>query len=291
MAELAAAEVVADVAEAVGEEALDVAVAARGLSPEAMKYLFLGLGVGLVGGGTIGYFVANKRLRAKYANIAEEEIDEMREHFRQRSIAREEKPDLADKAAEITAREGYDGPATPLIEGEQDEGIPPEEEELFEDESPDDNVGPPIVVKEATLDTTEVESVFDKDEPQEGGWDYEVEVARRRPEFPYVIHEDERNEKGYTSTTLTYYEGDDVLCDEDDKPIEDVDKVVGRANLDRFGDGTESPDVMFVRNDTLQLEVEVERDSRSYSEVVHGIKHSADPPRRRRARFDDEDPT
>jgi len=277
MAEL---EAVAEVAEAVGEEAFEVAEAARNVDP---KWLMIGLGIGLVSGGVLGYGIANKRLRVKYEQIAEEEIDEMREHFRRRLIAKEEKPDLSTEASKIVEREGYDGPATPVVEEEEDGTVPPEEEEVYED---------PVLAEETVeeVETTQVENVFDKDEPQDGGWDYEAEIARRRPEFPYIIHVDERRvNEGYTYTELTYFEGDGVLVDNDDKPIDDIDKVVGTANLEKFGHGSGDKDTIFVRNDALELEVEITREKGTYSEVVHGIKHSADPPRRRRARFDDED--
>lgn len=286
MAELT--EAVAEAAETVGDEAYDVAEAARGIDPRSLRLVLAGLGVGLVAGGLVGYGFANKRLRAKYEQIAEEEIDEMREHYRQRLLVKEDKPDLGKAAREIAEREGYSKPSTPVLQEDEDEGVPPEEEELSEDPvmaAEDEAAGEP------SDEETEVENVFDKDEPQEGrGWDYEAEVARRRPEFPYIIHVDERYDKdGYTHTELTYYAGDDVLTDTDDKPVEDIDKVVGIANLEKFGHGSGDKDVIFIRNDTLELEVEVTRDKGSYSEVVHGIKHSADPPRRRRSRFDDED--
>lgn len=266
-------------------EALEGEIAEKVANAE-LKHFVLGLGVGLAGGFVIGGLYMNRRLRLKYEQLVEEEIDEMREHFRKRMIAKEEKPDLASTAEKIVKREGYDGPATP-VEEDEDGGIPPEEEELSEDPvmaAEDEAAGEPSLEEEP-----EVESVFDKDEPQPGGWDYETEVARRRPEYPYVIHVDERYDKdGYTHTELTYYAGDDVLCDTDDKPVEDIDKVVGVANMEKFGHGSGDKDVVFIRNDTLELEVEVTRDEGSYSEVVHGIQHS-DEPRRRRARFDDDD--
>lgn len=274
-------DVVADVAEEVAEGAEYVAEVSRALDT---RLVVVGVISGFVTGFVAGGWYINHRLRAQYQQIAEEEIDEMREHFRRRLVAKEVKPDLGKEAAKIVEREGYDGPAHPVLQEDEDGAVPPEEEEIYED---------PVLAEEAEAEeevTETVENVFDKDEPQAGGWDYEAEVARRRPEFPYVIHEDERHEKeGYTHTELTYYAGDDVLTDTDERPVEDVDKVVGTANLEKFGHGSGDKDVVFIRNDALELEVEVTRDEGNYSEVVHGIKHSADPPRRRRVRFDDED--
>lgn len=293
MAELTdAANVAADVAEAVGEEAFEVAEAARGLSGQAVRFGLLGVGVGFAGGFVVGGWFVNRRLAAKYERIAEEEIDEMREHFRKRLLVKEEKPDLTSEAEKVIKREGYDGPATPVLEEDKDgEVVPPEEEEVFPDDSPQRDIsGVPFAERVEQEEAEVVENVFDKDDPQAGGWDYEAEVARRRPEFPYVIHLDERYDKdGYTHTELIYYEGDGVLTDPDNKPVEEIDKVIGIANLDKFGHGSGNKDVVFIRNDALELEVEVERDEGSFSEVVHGIKHSADPPRRKRVRFDDDD--
>jgi hypothetical protein len=43
-------------------------------------------------------------------------------------------------------------------------------------------------------------------------------ARRRSPDIPYVIHYDERDEmEDYQEVTLTYYDGDDVLCDERDE--------------------------------------------------------------------------
>jgi hypothetical protein len=50
-----------------------------------------------------GYVLAMKRLEDKYAAVAEDEIDSMRDHFRKQLIARDEKPNLGDLGKKVEA--------------------------------------------------------------------------------------------------------------------------------------------------------------------------------------------
>jgi hypothetical protein len=134
--------------------------------------------------------------------------------------------------------------------------------------------------EEAPIEEEEIRNVF---EPI--AWDMEKEKANRTPRIPYVIHVDERHKSGYTETTMTYFVGDDVLCDERDNVVPEPDDIVGVQNLDRFGHGSGDPNVVYIRNDTLGVDVEVVRSERTYAEDVHGMKHS-DEPRERRPPWD-----
>ena len=49
------------------------------------------------------------------------------------------------------------------------------------------------------------------------------------------------------------------LYEEDEQPLPHGDLIVGQDNL-KCGHGTDDPDVVFVRNDKLQLEMEICRD-------------------------------
>lgn len=218
---------------------------------------FIALGTAIAGG-IGGYFVAEKRLRTKYEKLAEEEIDAMREHFRARLVAKEVKPELSDLGKKVEDL-GYRAP----------EGRDP----LNSTQDP----AAPIAVPPSR-------NIFEEAEA-EISWDQEAELAGRDTKSPYVIHVDERHERNYTESTLTYYSGDDVLCDEQDKVIADQDLVVGLQNLDRFGHGSNDPNIVYIRNDDLGIEVEVVRSERTYAEDVHGMTHS-DPPRERRPRWD-----
>lgn len=102
-------------------------------------------------------------------------------------------------------------------------------------------------------------------------WDYEKEVESRTDQEPYVIHKDEfyNNEENYTQTTLTYYEGDQILVDEEDTPIYNHTSIVGPM---LFGHGSGDPNVFHVRNHKLKAEYEIIRDTGLYSVEVLGLE-------------------
>lgn len=258
----------ADAMEVVSGEILDAAEATRGLSAREVRIMLLGLllgaGLGVVAGG----FYVERRLRTKYEKLAEEEIDAMRDHFRARLVAKEVKPDISELGQKVE-RLGY-GPTTPAH-------APSAAAHPALAETPD-----PTAVEPDELVTHNVFAEPGEDVP----WDAELEMSKRTAEAPYVIHLDERHERSYTESTLTYYAGDDVLCDEKDKIIEDVDLVVGVENLDRFGHGSNDINIVYIRNDDLAIELEVIKSERTYAEDVHGMTH-AERPRVRRRQWDE----
>jgi hypothetical protein len=101
------------------------------------------------------------------------------------------------------------------------------------------------------------------------GWDHQKEVASRTTEAPYVISAIEygASENGYYQSTLTYYKGDDILCDPTDTPIYNKDKVVGEL---KFGHGSNDPSAVYIRNDTLKAEYEVLLEPGHYTVQVLG---------------------
>lgn len=96
--------------------------------------------------------------------------------------------------------------------------------------------------------------------------------APREPGRPYVISVTEftDNETQYGQNSISYYQGDDVLADERDQPIPDIEYIVGRKNL-RFGDGSGDPNIVFVRNDELEVDFEVCQSLGTYAEEVLGV--------------------
>ena len=84
-------------------------------------------------------------------------------------------------------------------------------------------------------------------------------------EAPYVISPDEFGEMdGYTQISLTYFEEDDILSDENGIVIDDPDEIVGDA-LNHFGEYDEE-DSVFVRSDPKRCDYEILKDLRSYAE-------------------------
>lgn len=262
MAAGAVTEAVADVAEQVATEALEVADTVRVFDGRAF-----GLGIvagALIAGGTT-YLIVERRLRTKYEQIAEEEISQMREHFQAKVIAMEDKPALDGLVKDL----GY-VPAA---------------------EKPDADPGTPqtaITAEERNVFETQRDEVVVQVDANEG-WDYDTERSKRTAGKPYVIHRDEQEEMpGLSQSTFTYYEGDDVLCDERDRVVDARDEILGDF-VEKFGHGSGDPNVVYVRNEELGVEIEVCRSPNSYAEEVHGFKHSDETSMRttRRVSFDD----
>jgi hypothetical protein len=116
-------------------------------------------------------------------------------------------------------------------------------------------------------------------------WDPDAEEAQRDPAVPYVISADEffENAPDYIQDQVTYFAGDGVLADTSDKPLDD--SVVGEDNLRKFGHGSKDPNVVYVRNEPMGLDLEVSYAEGTYAEQVHGfIKHNDDVHRSARTR-------
>lgn len=232
------------VAEEIATNLEEVAEVTRRIDGRAVSFLLGGLALGIPIGFYFGYRWNKEKIRAEAFQEAEEEIEQMREVFRLRDVARTHKP----TAEEIIAERGYSTRE-------------PEEERPLRAPVPV-SMAPALVPP-----PDEPEEVRTQDQ----GWDYATEHAQRSLEQPYVIHQDEFQsaESMYTQTTYTYYAVDDVLVNTDDTPVPNGDLVIGQGNL-KWGHGTDDVDVVYVRNDKLELEVEICRVHKSYAEEVLG---------------------
>lgn len=88
----------------------------------------------------------------------------------------------------------------------------------------------------------------------------EVPVESR----PYVIRPDEFGENDYETQSLIYYD-DHVLTYENDDVVEDVDGLVGKESLCRFGEYEN--DTVYVRNDKMKTDFEILADSQRYEDL------------------------
>ena len=89
-----------------------------------------------------------------------------------------------------------------------------------------------------------------------------------RPEEPYILDMSEydtayKNDK----VSYTWWEGSQTLTDEDEDIIADIDGVIVMRSLAAFG--TEladpgDPDVVYIRNDRMGLDINLVRDPRNY---------------------------
>ena len=90
---------------------------------------------------------------------------------------------------------------------------------------------------------------------------------------PFVIPEgmfrDAMMEGG--TYALLYFEDDDILTDEDDKPIEEAEYLIGDA-LDHFGDKSNNKDIVYVYNPSNQTGYEIQRIHDSFQHDVLGVE-------------------
>lgn len=285
----AATEIVADVAEEVAEQATQIAEVSRGMTGRSVSMLFGGFVVGAGVGGTLVYIFSQRKFETKYSQMAGEEIASMREHYAQKALAAEANAGKRD-LRELVEERGY----TPAED---------EEPEELDTSQPPMAVAPPKAVVEAAQESEQedvpaepIETNIFRDVAEdrvdvEYEWIRSEERARRSPDRPYVIHVDEKDEiDTYDQVTYTYYEEDDVLCNETDEVIDKDarERLVGDANLERFGHGSGDSEVVFIRNDQMEMIIEVNRSPNSYLEEVHGLQHSEEPRRRGRVSFDDD---
>lgn len=251
---------------------------------------FLGVAAfaGVAVGFTSGYFYAKKKLETTYASVADREIEDMRELFKKDAVYRRthmEKPKLEtliDELGYASDDSDYTSKPTPHLDTGNSE-IP---FEAVVKSVPNIMTDPEFI--EETKNIFADASIINGRE-----WDYAEEIKSRDESRPYIIHKDEFNQGDleYDKSTFTYYEGDDVLADGQDHVEDDPEGVAGVRNLEQFGHGSLDANVLYVRNDRLNLDLEILRSGGKYAVEVHGfaeedLEHSATS--RRRIRFDDD---
>lgn len=135
-------------------------------------------------------------------------------------------------------------------------------------------------VEVVTLNDQKVEpktaNVFANTTTDEDVWDIDEEIKKRSPHHPYVIHQEEffaeeLESEDFIQATLTYYAGDDVLVDQEDKPLYNRQDLIGDC-LNKFGHGSGDPNCVYVRCIPQRMEYEVIRDPGHYRIEVLGLE-------------------
>lgn len=180
-----------------------------------------------IAGAVIGSVVTWKLVKTKYEQIANDEIESVKERFRDREMTVKDvvetfnnevvnidislKNKDIDKCNDIIDKNGYRNYST---KKDSDNKIEEKEE----------------------------------DKEMEG---------------PYVISPEEFDESEYETETLTYY-ADGILTDLYDNIIDekDIDGLIGKDSLNHFGEFED--DTVFVRNDEKEIDYEILRDDDKY---------------------------
>jgi hypothetical protein len=252
-------------------------------NPKAL--IGIALLTGVVVGSAATYLVVRQKLTSRLQAEADEQIQDVKDHY---AILNKTGPngDLAALASVYSDEERAEGKQIVEREGYMAyDKVRPSTEKVIE-------VVEEITVTQAIVEATlPIErNVFESDNAD----DYfifaeELEKRAEKPDEPFVITKEEwdANETDYDQAELTYYEGDDVLTDSKEKPVEDTDGVVGNENLLRFGHGSGDPKVVYIRNNNLSLDFEMSHSSGKFAKEVLGfddeLTHSDRRPRKFRA--------
>ena len=202
-----------------------------------LKEILSFVGGAAISGGIVYYFT-----KKKYKDIADEEIESMREYYKDKEKS------LENRNKELIIK-------APETESEIDE-VKEERRNRIPEEA--------IAKSNAIIDSNGYVSydvVNDK----------KIKSMRERKEAASRIYRISRaqyeNDETYDKVTLSYYSLDDILTDERDAIIENRDVVIDGNNLNYFGDPEEG--FIIVRNENFMTDYEVELiDDVSYYDVT-----------------------
>ena len=182
-------------------------------------------------GAAVGSAVTWKVMKSRYERIVQEEIESIKDAFASR----------AEEATDDGQNE------TKQINWEELEDL--DKSELEEDFT--------------AADRMQYAQIANKYAGEKGGAN---DMANDGARDPYVIAPYDFGElDGYDQIELTYYEGDDVLEDEEYNVITNRNELIGADSLFTFGEYEE--DAVFVRNDRLKADFQILKDYGTYAEA------------------------
>lgn len=237
---------------------------------------------GLVVGVGLGFLICRSVLIRKYEDMLDTEVALTKEYY----------SNLVPDVREVFLPDSAKKPDVIVIEPDTDSSEALVERLNYQRISSDEPDEPVI--------TQTKKSIFDNDdEEQDIGEEIENdkfdEMPEPDPDNPYIIpvsewHEEWVGPVRYEKVSFTFYEEDDTLIDEANNVISNVDELVGKANLARFGFGSDDEDLVFVRNQILETDFSIERDTGSYALKILGLKPEyihPEEPRRNKKRTDE----
>lgn len=196
-------------------------------------------------GAAIGSAVTWKLVKTKYEQMAQEEIESVREYYRKRES------DIPDSGNTESVREYYDRKVKEAIDKAADNRVKADDEEYRQQlkdlgYNPEDESEP----KEEIVEEVPYED-FDPEE-----------------DAICIIEPDEFSQfADYEYVYMTYFSRDNVLvADDTDEVIKDIDSVIGADSLDHFGEYED--DVVHVRNNALKTDYEIVRVDERYYDVL-----------------------
>jgi hypothetical protein len=221
---------------------------------------------GVLAGGVTGYFIGGAIVTQKTQKMLDLFIEQTNadyEDFKNRHTKSGEYSTVEGAAAVLLPPKEEDEPGIQLFEDEEPI-IPKDFIDQFHERvnGPYGGVSFPGQVESAT-NADEEDDVPISSVP---GF-----LSVRDPNGPYVISIDDYMDDAETpfeKVEMTYFEGDDTLVDARNQIVPDIDGVVGKKNFDKWGQGTTDPNQVYVRNERLELDIEITRDDNTYTRAV-----------------------
>lgn len=210
-------------------------------------------GGGIVLGAAGGYLITNHQLKKHYQAILDAEVDAVIQQYK------------------ILRKEGeYETPESTI----NVVGFPVrvrEEADLVFEEGEAEMLSEAAEAFAATVNAKNAMEEYDS--PAVAVPEEHNIFADRDKNNPYVVSYGEyiEDDEDYDNVTVTYYEGDDTLADDQEKIIPDIEGTIGRNNLGSFGLQSEDDDVVYIRNERLKVQFEVVKDEREYAQAVMGV--------------------
>lgn len=245
-----------------------------------------GLGVG----GFCGYLLAVHRLQGRF----DRDLEELQAYYSSRNghvqratavTSIEQRPSMGHGRERIHGSDGRTGESGGVVEDRNtpedhlpdtfrdDEGIDPymglEDDDYEESAARSFGTNGLGDEEEYALDSEAYGTVDDEDDNSGSG---------SRSSGPYIISEEQFSEEqlDFQKLSVTYYRGDNILCDDQDSPIRDVEGTIGH-NVEQMFSGGEA--VAFVRNNWLEVDFEVKLNLGAWTEVV--LKYGSPSPKPR----------
>lgn len=245
-----------------------------------------------IGGGVVGGAVTYLTVKKTFAERAQRDIDDVKRVYADRfdgkrvvstHVAVDEEEafsvlptkdisiDELMRAKQFVADLGYAYPANK----DREEDPKAKDPESYDVSIYDRQETPPD-------DAEEVES------PLLIGYDLAGLIEAHKPHL-ISLQEFHETKDDWDKSSLVYYEGDDTLTEENDRPIDDIEYLIGERHLDFFGLRSGDPNQVYVRSPQVSTDYEITRNIGYYTEIVLNIPKDSDRVGTRRGMRDGDD--
>ena len=220
-------------------------------------------------GAGVGILVYARVLEAKFQNRLQDEIQDAKVFYQDMYstptfVAEEPSPSEEELLGKIReATDEHDGPPVDLV-GQALSAMSTYDPEASDEEEERLARKSPVVVN----------NIFTNATPP-GEEVLGALMADRDPSKPYIItkHEYFENEPEHEQVAFTYWEGDDTLVDDryEYQPVENHEYVAGEDNLLRFGYGSGDENIIYIRNESTQMDLVITKSTGKYAVEVMAI--------------------